>query len=192
MVYEYDQNWHGNQVPTLTEKFLPLWEGRKGLRVLEIGSFEGRSTKWWLENLDVSKMVCVDNWEGGVEHALVDMDAVFNNFKENVGDEVETRKGNSHDKLMEMVLEGTHEFDFIYVDGSHMGKDVMFDAFLADRMLVPGGIMLFDDYQWPAQYPAHHKPKQAIDFFFNMYLDYYENVYVAYQACIRKKKKMDA
>ena len=37
-------------------------------RVLEIGSFEGRSTNFWLLALQGSTIVCIDTWEGGDEH----------------------------------------------------------------------------------------------------------------------------
>jgi predicted O-methyltransferase YrrM len=95
------------------------------------------------------------------------MNKVFENFKANVGDKVEWRKGYSHDILMDLIKEG-RKFDFIYVDGSHQGKDVLLDAMLSDRLLVSGGIMLFDDYLWPAKLPEHHKPKMGIDIFFRL------------------------
>lgn len=41
-------------------------------------------------------------------------------------------------------------FDFYYVDGSHVAPDVMADAVLGWRLLKPGGIMVFDDYEWGA------------------------------------------
>jgi predicted O-methyltransferase YrrM len=121
MKFEFDENWHENQVPVLKEKFLPLWEGKKDLRALEIGSFEGRSTVWWLDNMDIKEMVCIDTWEGGEEHSHIDMNKVFENFKANVGDKVEWHQGYSHDILMDLIKEG-RKFDFIYVDGSHRAR----------------------------------------------------------------------
>ena len=186
MKFEFDENWHENQVPVLKRYFLPLWEGKKDLRALEIGSFEGRSTAWWLDNMDIKEMICIDTWEGGEEHSHIDMNKVFENFKENVGDKVEWRQGYSHDILMDLIKEG-RKFDFIYVDGSHQGKDVLLDAMLSDRLLVSGGIMQFDDYLWPAKLPEHHKPKQGIDAFFALNYENYDIVYTAYQVCVKKK-----
>ena len=186
MKFEFDENWHDNQVPVLKEKFLPLWEGKKDLRALEMGSFEGRSTAWWLDNMDIKEMVCIDTWEGGEEHSHIDMNKVFENFKANVGDKVEWHQGYSHDILMDLIKD-QRKFDFIYIDGSHVAKDVLFDAMLSDRLLVSGGIMHFDDYLWPEKLPERHKPKKGIDLFFALNYENYDIVYTAYQVCIKKK-----
>ena len=188
MKFEFDENWHENQVPVLKEKFLPLWEGKKELRALEIGSFEGRSTAWWLDNMDIKEMVCIDTWEGGEEHSHIDMNKVFENFKANVGDKVEWHQGYSHDILMDLIKD-QRKFDFIYIDGSHVAKDVLFDAMLSDRLLVSGGIMHFDDYLWPEKLPERHKPKKGIDMFFALNYENYNQVYAAYQVCIKKKNQ---
>jgi hypothetical protein len=58
---------------------------------------------------------------------------------------------------------------------------------LSDRLLVSGGIMLFDDYLWPAKLPEHHKPKMGIDIFFRLNYENYSQVYAEYQVCIKKK-----
>ena len=39
-------------------------------------------------------------------------------------------------------------FDFIYIDGSHIAKDVLTDACMAWPLLMPKGLMVFDDYMW--------------------------------------------
>lgn len=39
-------------------------------------------------------------------------------------------------------------FDFVYVDGAHRWDPDGFAFLLADRMLAPGGWMLFDDLDW--------------------------------------------
>jgi predicted O-methyltransferase YrrM len=49
--------------------------------------------------------------------------------------------------LLDLIDEGP-EFDLIYVDGSHLGLDVLVDAALSWRLLRPGGTMVFDDYLW--------------------------------------------
>jgi len=103
-----------------------------------------------------------------------------------VGDKVEWHQGYSHDILMDFIKD-QRKFDFIYIDGSHMAKDVLFDAVLSDRLLVSGGIMHFDDYLWPAKLPEHHKPKKGIDMFFALNYENYDIVYTAYQVCIKKK-----
>jgi len=185
-LFEFDENWHENQVPVLKEKFLPLWKGKRNVRALEIGSFEGRSTAWWMDNMDIVEMVCIDTWEGGEEHSRVDMNKIFENFKANVGNKVRWYQGYSHNILMDLIKD-KRKFDFIYIDGSHMAKDVLLDAMLSDKLLVPGGIMLFDDYLWPAKLPEHHKPKLGIDTFYRFFYENYLQIYGDYQVCIKKK-----
>jgi predicted O-methyltransferase YrrM len=63
-----------------------LPEGRRSF--LEIGSFEGRSTVWIIENMmnPGDWIDCVDTWSGGEEHkeAGEDMTSVETRFKYNV------------------------------------------------------------------------------------------------------------
>ena len=187
MKFVFDQNWHGYRVPVLKVKFLPLWEGKKDLRALEIGSFEGRSTAWWLDNMDIKEFTCVDLWEDIPKYPELKMDKIFENFKNNVGNRVKYIKGHSHDILMDMITENC-KFDFIYVDGSHMARDVLFDAILADRLLVPEGIMLFDDYLGGENFPEIERVKKGFDFFYSNYKSRYDMIYSEYQVCIKKKK----
>ena len=42
-------------------------------------------------------------------------------------------------------------FDFIYIDGSHYSKDVLEDAILAWRLTKPGGVIIFDDFNWTVE-----------------------------------------
>jgi len=183
MLFEFDENWHQNQVPYLTHHLLPIFQDKKDIRALEIGSFEGRSTAWWLDNLPIKDMTCVDTWEGSEEHSHIDMTKVFENFKSNVGDRVKWIKESSHTAIPK--LEG--EFDFIYVDGSHMAKDVLLDGLLCDRILAKGGIILFDDYEWEEGIiPELNRPKIGINAFYNVNFHLYEMMFKEHQICFRK------
>jgi predicted O-methyltransferase YrrM len=186
MIFEFDQNWHQNQVPYLTHHLLPLFKDKKDIRALEIGSFEGRSTAWWLDNLPIKEMVCVDTWEGTEEDFKtipVDFPKVFENFKSNVGDRVKWIKESSHTAIPK--LEG--EFDFIYVDGSHMAKDVLLDGLLCDRVLAKGGLILFDDYMWEVnKRPEFARPEVGINAFYDVNFHLYEMMFKGYQICFRK------
>jgi len=63
--------------------------------------------------------------------------------------------GNSHKardsycwNLLRLITKGKRLFDYVYLDGSH---DFTFDAlafYLVDRLLVNGGHIEFDDYNW--------------------------------------------
>jgi predicted O-methyltransferase YrrM len=62
-------------------------------------------------------------------------------------------------------------YDFIYIDGSHVAIDVMFDAVCSMRLLAPHGIMCFDDYIWNPGLPEHLTPRPAIDAFVRTHIE---------------------
>lgn len=140
----------------------PLLKEHKPARILEIGSFEGLSTIFMIENCSQYGNVeihCVDTWSGGVEHDALDFDVIEERFEHNVqvalekskGGEVlvHKHKGRSVVELSKLIAAGTPKFDFIYVDGSHLAKDVLTDATLAFELLNLGGVLVFDDYSNP-------------------------------------------
>lgn len=111
---------------------------------LEIGSYEGRSTVWILENIKESTLTCIDTFEGSIEHTDDQKSGIHERFLENTSafrDRMTVHVGQSKNILKK--LDDT--YDFIYVDGSHEFKDVIYDAFLAWDMLKPGGVIVFDD-----------------------------------------------
>jgi predicted O-methyltransferase YrrM len=95
--YKFTQDWF-HWAPELWEKLVPLLPERKAF--LELGSFEGRSTVWIVENMmqDGGFIDCVDTWAGGEEHEVLDMGEVEKNFDHNIdkvlgGAVVEKRDG---------------------------------------------------------------------------------------------------
>jgi predicted O-methyltransferase YrrM len=133
--------------------YIPSWEMTfktfgNPTNILEIGSFEGRSTCWLLENTD-AKVTCVDTWEGSDEHDNVMKNGLFDRFNDNIKpfkDRVKIMRGESGVVLRTFPCEPT--FDFVYIDGSHYSKDVLEDAVLVWRLVKPGGIIIFDDLIW--------------------------------------------
>lgn len=57
-------------------------------------------------------------------------------------------QGGGGGALMALLHEGA-EFDFVYIDASHTHSDTLLDAMLTWRMVATGGVVVFDDYQWP-------------------------------------------
>ena len=195
--YQFTKDWF-NWAPAVWEQLIPHLPGEAGSRkFLEVGSFEGRSTVWIMENMmvDGDYMLCIDTWEGGEEHGEEDMDAVFNRFRANVQAAREKTGirsvGHSRETstkgLAEELIEWAGTYDFIYIDGSHIAKDVLTDACMAWPLLTPKGMMVFDDYMWGNPRDILHRPKPAIDAFCNIFAEEAEIVHVGYQLVVRKK-----
>jgi predicted O-methyltransferase YrrM len=120
---------------------------------LEIGSFEGLSACYLLWRLRDAQLTCVDTFVGRVWHRDVPevtrrLEQTFDDNGRLV-DQTRVRKivGDSRRVLLGLREEG-REFDFTYVDGSHLGLDVLVDAALAWPLLAEGGTLVFDDYEW--------------------------------------------
>jgi len=195
--YQFTQDWF-NWAPAVWEQLIPHLPGRQSF--LEIGSFEGRSTVWIVENMmeDGAYIDCIDTWEGGEEHDDEDMDAALLRFRANVKlleAKHPDRRVCAHHETSQWALSqfnakmyGKTIYDFIYIDGSHIAKDVLTDACMAWPLLKPKGFMVFDDYLWtPNARDILHRPKAAIDAFTNLFAEEAEIIHVGYQLIVRKK-----
>ncbi|KAJ3547569.1 hypothetical protein NM688_g5388 [Phlebia brevispora] len=137
-------------------------------RVLEIGSWEGRSAVFLLEELctEGGSITCIDhfdlmNTEAGRERyrkLTHNLSVTGKSFR--IMDEF------SVPALMtlleeEIATEGPG-FDWVYVDGSHEADDTFLDAELAWRLAKKGAVFIFDDYKWDKE-PADsiHHPKRG-------------------------------
>ena len=159
---------------------------------LEIGSFEGMSTIWMLENIlteERSQIFCIDAWAEWTGDAFVRF--VSNINKTGFRNKVHIVKGDSSEELRVFP---NHYFDFIYVDGNHDEKAVMKDAIGSFRVLKKGGIIAFDDYLLGIRYPNSHgskamngSAKKAIDYFIETFKDELDVIHNDYQLWIRKK-----
>lgn len=196
--YKFTQDWFG-WAPPVWQSFVPMLPGRKNF--LEIGSYEGRSTVWIAEHMaeDGATILAVDTWEGGEEHATVGekMSVVEANFDHNLNvchshfpeRKISKIKMTSYDAISYFAGRMGKEcpVDFVYIDGSHIAKDVLADACMAWPLLKSGGIMVFDDYPWGGPRDILHRPKIAIDTFTNIYAEHLEIIAMGYQVAVRKK-----
>jgi hypothetical protein len=151
-------------------------------RILEIGSYEGRSTCFLIEECaSLIELVCVDTWQGGSDQDKTVMPAVERRFDANVALSLARRqppitfrkcKAYSSRACAAMIMSG-EKFDLIYVDGSHEAPDVLIDAVNAFQLLSVGGILIFDDYIWRTDVSGGkdvlNLPKIAIDAFVNIF-----------------------
>jgi predicted O-methyltransferase YrrM len=187
----FSQDWFTGHIPSW-EPVLQALEGRSS-SILELGSFEGLSACFLLWRLPEARVTCVDTFSGSPEHAVMNVDrsSLEDLFDRNVAlvDAARVRKiaAKSADVLLEL-RHGGERFDFIYVDASHLALDVIVDAALAWPLLVPGGILVFDDYGWrsPLGEDPLLLPGPAVDAFLGLVGRHAEVVAKGAQAIVRK------
>lgn len=168
-------------------QYYPLWHKHlaefkdKPCNALEIGSCEGRSSCFFVKNILThadSKLVCVDPFVMGTEE-------VFNhNIKVlDCASKIEIIKGFSNNIDLAMK-----PWDFIYVDGSHVGRDCLFDMVRSWVSLKKNGIMIVDDYQWCLNHRniKYLKPKHAVDAFMLLMEDTLNVEHIGGQVILRK------
>lgn len=191
--YEFTNEWFTCHTPIWQEVF-KQFVNLPNLNFLEIGSWEGQSTCWLLDNIltDLtSKITCVDTFAGGIEHqgtkevSLIEQRFDNNIIKSGNKDKVIKIVGFSQFCLRDLPV---NNYDFIYIDGSHIASDVLEDTILSWRLLKEGGIIIFDDYQWEAyrDQPLKH-PAPAIDSFLSIFQEKIHIIHQGYQVIIQKK-----
>ena len=182
--YEFSNQWFETSAKKIWSQIL---KQSKPNKILEIGSYEGASTCYLIEQLslfhDSLEIHSIDTWDGGVEHKEmnINMKVIEERFKTNTSlaikksskkIELIIHKAKSINALSKLVTNNkSNYFDFIYIDGSHMASDVLSDAILSFELLKINGIMGFDDYLWklPNSNNLLTNPKIAIDSFTNIF-----------------------
>ncbi len=185
----YTVDWFSYHIENWN-KWLNNFKDKPALRFLEIGCFEGRSTRWLLENILThasSKIFCIDLF-GRLDW---NMDTIKKRFYHNIKkyvDKVSVFIQSSQEALRkESELTSPDLFDFIYIDGSHDACDVLEDAILSFRLLKSGGVLVFDDYKLKLYKNSKLNPKAAIDAWLACFEGQYEMVHKAWQVCVIKR-----
>lgn len=146
---------------------------------LELGSFEGRSALWLVEKRlyhPEDRIYCVDKWDLLFPPSPIagyDYETVFDENVANVP-QIIKRKGASHEVLPTF---GLNKFHGCYIDASHEKDDVLSDARMVLPLMLHGGVIIFDDYEWP----IGDGVKQAVQILFQEWKDIAKIVHVGYQ-----------
>lgn len=178
---EFSTDWLSHHLAGWPPLFnFARWDPNAPKVAVEIGSFEGRSALWMLDNMLLhpdSRIHCIDTFEGSPEHGQAQKDGLFDRFCRNIIESPHKAKVTAYRKasfpvLAKLYTEGLRA-DFVYVDGSHAAPDVLADCVLAFGLLKVGGLMICDDYLW-SQEPhgseiLTNAPKIAIDAFVNIH-----------------------
>jgi len=184
----------------------------KPVHGLEIGSFEGRSARWFMEHIctdSQSSLTCIDPHDyadelalvpGGATHIIEQFDwsEVNRRFLHNLRPWIADRRlrflqTNSRDAFS--VLPPEPRYDFAYIDGSHFAACVLEDAVLVWPRLKQGAVLIFDDYRWavnkppPAGVPEEvMRPQVAIDAWLRVHAGQYTDlVHSNDQVKVRKR-----
>jgi predicted O-methyltransferase YrrM len=158
--------------------------------MLEIGSWEGLSTTWFLRSLPSASITCIDTFEGGAEHqAMPQLIGVEQRFLQNIEpykERVRVLKGKSHVMLFHATP--VCSYDIIYVDASHASWDALTDIVMSFQLLKVGGIMMIDDYGGGLHSNNIYatSPKPAVDAFLEIMAPFVEVIHKNYQVHIRK------
>ena len=199
--YEFTVDWFSPHLPN----WLTVTEGQRIAKILEIGSFEGRSACRMIEHFsktEALEVYCIDSWAAGFEHGGYDMEAVEHRFNRNMSRAVaETphlvkvykHKGVSTTHLIALLANGhARSFDLIFIDGSHVACDVMSDLVFAYYLCRVGGLIICDDYLWGGG--SHDgadplaTPRPAVDAFVTLFSRSVKQIpgLPIYQAYLRK------
>ena len=156
-MYNFSVDWFTSGIPHLDATLNIIGKTRTDpLRILEIGSYEGRSATWISDNLldhNDSVLWCIDTFEGGFEHAGDDnLKSLLDTFYSNISQSKNFNKirvmVNDSKQAMPLMIKNEMKFDYIYIDGSHQTLDVIHDGLNAFNLLADNGAIIFDDYEW--------------------------------------------
>jgi len=167
-----------NRLDWWNEHLKPL--ASKPINYLEVGIYEGRSMLWMLDNV----LKHPDSTATGID-VLIREHYMENLVRSGACERVTNLRGRSQD-LLHTLPKG--HFHVVYIDGSHLGQDVLVDAVLSFELLKVGGLMIFDDHKWYTDWASDIRPGVAIDSFVTMYRHQLELVHRGYQLVVRKRE----
>lgn len=175
--YQFTQDWFTHNIP-IWKRHLQQFAGMPEFKVVEIGSFQGMSACWLLDNIlthPTAKITCIDLYFQ--EHFK------GNIAKTGVGDKVIELEGYSQDLLVNLTSE---YYDIAYVDGCHKPTSALQDAILSWRLVKVGGLMIFDDYEFTFPDSPEQDTKIGINVFLEMFASQLEVVHKGYQLIAKK------
>jgi hypothetical protein len=162
---------------------------------LEVGSFEGRSALWALDNFLLgsrSTIACVDTWEPAVPGEGGNFEATFD---ANVADRPKAHKYKARSSAILPALPLNY-YHGAYIDGSHEKGDVLQDAELVLPLLRSHALLIFDDYdtrQWGELLSCQCATskfsgvRQAADHFLSWHEAEFEVLHAGYQLLLRRR-----
>lgn len=174
--YCFTHDWFTHNIANW-RKHLKAQVGQE-INALEVGSFEGMSACWLLDNLlthPSAKLTCID---------LYFQEFFDSNIaKTGAAQKVTKLIGDSHQLLPTLAAEA---YDLIYIDGCRFASHVQQDALLAWKLLKPGGFIIFDAYKWADKNHPGQDTKIGVDAFLESVQSHIEVLHQGYQIIGRR------
>lgn len=165
----------------------------KEIKILEIGSFEGRSACWFMDNYPSATIDCVDIFDPEWfrerrPETKGDYDELFDLNTQEYGNRVNKIKSTST-KFFNKIDRTKPIYDLIYIDGNHSSRHVLEDAVNSYNMLKLEGILIFDDYlAFVRNKFPWAKPQLAIDSFIECYTNHVDVIFKDKVCAVKKVK----
>lgn len=175
----FTSDWVSRKLPSWQDALADFQLSTSSARVLEIGTYEGRSAVAFLEMLPGSHVVAVDFFPSN------EVEARFDRNLEAYGTRCEKIKGRAISVMDQLSADG-RRFDVIYLDGGKMRDDTFAQSALAWPMLNVGGVLIWDDLRWKLDKPGRERPAQAIDLFSSVFAPCLEVLHRGQQLIVRK------
>tara|TARA_B100000035_G_scaffold88157_1_gene74110 strand:- start:2290 stop:2964 length:675 start_codon:yes stop_codon:yes gene_type:complete len=168
--------------------FLPKDKNAK-FDYLEIGCFEGLSSLYVLSKYNAVNAFLIDVWDMPNPNSKTlsnNFDKVEKAFDENLSDYTFTKVKDDSVISMRKLLKEDKSFDFIYIDGSHNGEDILSDAIEAFKILKKDGLIFFDDF---LQYDKSRdlQSYEGIEKFLTLYSNFLKIEYFQNNLVVRKR-----
>ena len=183
----FSQKWFLNNFEIFTF-FLPKDKSLK-FDYLEVGCYEGLSSFYVLSEYKSVNAFFLDIWDMPNPNSKTlshNFGLIEKAFDQNLsGFDFKKMKNDSVISMRKLLKENVH-FDFIYIDGSHNGEDILSDAIEAFKILKVNGLMFFDDF---LQHDDNRilQSYLGIDKFLSLYSDYLKIEYFQNNLVVRKK-----
>ena len=116
---------------------------------LEVGCFEGLSSFYVLSEYKFVNAYFLDIWDIPNQNSKSltdDFNKVERAFDQNLSEFNFTKIKDDSVISMRKLFRKQINFDFIYIDGSHNGEDILSDAIEGFKILKKGGLLFFDDF----------------------------------------------
>ena len=168
--------------------FLPKEKNSK-FDYLEVGCFEGLSSFFVLSEYKAVNAILLDIWDMPNPNSKTlshNFNSIEKAFDDNLSGLNFTKIKDDSVVTMRKLFKQNKSFDFIYIDGSHNGEDILSDAIEAFKILKKEGLIFFDDFL------QHDKNRalqsyEGIEKFLTLYSSYLKIEYFQNNLVVRKK-----